>query len=475
MKQATTLFWFRQDLRLSDNPGLIEASQLGNVLPVYILDVTSPSIFHIGSASQVYLHHSLASLNQSLNNHLNIYKGEPKEILLELIKTHHITHVFWNRCYEPWRLSYDADIETALNGLDVNYKAFNESYLWAPEAITKDDGSYYKVFGAYKRKVYCFEPRKSLPAPKHLALLKDDSNSTTLNDLQLIPAHSWANKIDNHWDFGENAAQKKLDYFVLNQLSGYKEGRDYPAKNQTSKLSPNLHFGEISPHQIWESVNSIGRFHAPEDDVNHFLSEMIWREFSCYLLTHFKGLPSKNFQPIFNAFSWGSNDVLFCAWKTGHTGYPIIDAGMRELWQTGYMHNRVRMIVASFLVKNLMIHWHYGRDWFWDCLVDADLANNSASWQWVAGCGADAAPYFRIFNPVLQGEKFDGDGSYTKQFVPELKLLPNKYLFKPWDAPEKILKDAGIILGVNYPKPIVDLKISRERALLEHKLLSAKA
>lgn len=474
MKQSNSIFWFRQDLRLCDNPGLIEASKLGQVLPIYILDDLSPSPFKIGGASQVYLHHSLASLNQSLKDHLNVYVGDSKEIIFQLIKKYNIENIFWNRCYEPWRLSDDALIEAKLKSLNINYAVFNGSYLWAPEEVQKKDGSYYKVFGAYKRRVYFLEPRKPLPSPENLTLMKDHGNATTLDDLRLIQKNLWQNKIIEHWTFGEVAAQNKLDSFLHRYLSGYKKGRDYPGSEQTSRLSVNLHFGEISPHQIWHAVNSIGRFNASQDDVDHFLSEMVWREFSCYLMTYFKGLPAENFQNKFNAFPWQHNELLFKAWKTGNTGYPIIDAGMRELWQTGYMHNRVRMIVASFLVKNLMIHWHYGRDWFWDCLVDADLANNSTSWQWVAGCGVDAAPYFRIFNPITQGEKFDNDGKYTRKYVPELKKLPNKYLFKPWQAPEKILKEAGIILGSNYPKPIIDLKISREKSLSAYRFLSTR-
>lgn len=471
MSKAISIFWFRQDLRLSDNPGLMEASSLGKVLPIYILDDLSPSPFKIGSASQIYLHHSLVSLSQSLNDHLNLYIGDPKEIIFRLIKKYNIENIFWNRCYEPWRISDDAMIEKKLKILKINHTAFNGSYLWTPEEIKKEDGSYYKVFGAYKRKTYFLEPRKPLPRPENLILMKDDGNKTTLNHLQLVQQHPWQNKIKEYWNFGESAAQNKLDTFLQNCLSGYKKGRNYPGVDQTSKLSVNLHFGEISPHQIWAFVNNIGRLYASEEDVHHFLSEMIWREFSCYLMTHFKGLPSDNFQIKFNGFPWEYNALFLSAWQSGNTGYPIIDAGMRELWQTGYMHNRVRMIVASFLVKNLMIHWHYGRDWFWDCLVDADLGNNSASWQWVAGCGADAAPYFRIFNPITQGEKFDSEGNYTRKFVPELEKLASNYLFKPWEAPEKILKGAGVVLGVSYPKPIVDLKNSRERALSAYKFL----
>ncbi|GAJ46613.1 deoxyribodipyrimidine photo-lyase [Holospora elegans E1] len=284
-------------------------------------------------------------------------------------------------------------------------------------------------------------------------------------------------KITAHWEFGEKAAQKKMNTFLQHHLFGYKVGRDYPGKNQTSRLSVNLHFGEISPHQVWESVSSAYRLDsfknlgAYQEDVEHFLSELIWREFSCYLMTHFRELPWKNFQEKFDRFPWRSaDDELFHAWKSGNTGYPIIDAGMRELLQTGYMHNRVRMIVASFLVKNLMIHWNHGRDWFWECLVDADLANNSASWQWVAGSGADAAPYFRIFNPTTQGQKFDSQGEYTKKFVPELEKLPSKYLFEPWKAFGSALQKSEINCS-SYSSFIVDLKFSRERALSAYKML----
>jgi deoxyribodipyrimidine photo-lyase len=471
MQQSVSIFWFRQDLRLSDNLGLIEASRLGAILPIYILDDLSPSPFKIGAASKIYLHHSLESLNQSLNDCLNVYVGDPKKIIFQLIQKYKIENIFWNRCYEPWHVSDDLVIEKRLSELKINHAVFNGSYLWAQEDIKKDDGSYYKVFGAYKRKLYFLEPRMPMPKPENLIAIKDNENSMTLDALRLMSNHSWQNKIKEHWTYGEGAARNKLDHFIQSQLSGYKKGRDYPWSGQTSKLSASLHFGEISPNQIWGSISSAGRLYAACDDVDHFLSEMIWREFSCYLMTHFNELHSHNFQSKFNTFPWEHNEPLLNAWKTGKTGYPIIDAGMRELWQTGYMHNRVRMVVASFLVKNLMIHWHYGRDWFWDCLIDADLANNSASWQWVAGCGVDAAPYFRIFNPVIQGEKFDSNGDYTRKYVPELKNLPNKYLFKPWEAPKKILKDAGVTLGQNYPKPIIDLAISRSRALEAYKKL----
>ena len=466
-----TIFWFRQDLRLSDNEGIIEASKYGKILPIYIFSDAPIDEFKIGKSSKIYLYHSLESLNQSLDYHLNFYQGDAKTTLLKLINKHNIKNVFCSRCYEPWDISNDTKIEKALDELNVNFRIFNSSYLWEPESIKNEAGSYYKVFSAYKRKAYLSEVRKPFEKPQNLQLIKDKENKITLQDLNLISSHPWEQKIKNYWGFGEDIAMKKLNHFIKKGLVGYKTERDYPAKENTSKLSPNLHFGEISPYQIWDAVRDIDSTSFPKEDLDHFLSELVWREFSCYLMTHFNDLPSNNFQPKFDKFPWRFDETLFNAWKKGQTGYPIVDAGMRELWETGYMHNRVRMVVASFLVKNLVIHWHYGRDWFWDCLVDADLANNSASWQWVAGCGADAAPYFRIFNPITQGEKFDSSGIYTRKFVPELQFLPDKYLFKPWIAPLDVLKDSGIVLGQNYPHPIVDLETSRDEALEAYKNL----
>ncbi|MEK9800026.1 MAG: deoxyribodipyrimidine photo-lyase, partial [Alphaproteobacteria bacterium] len=264
---------------------------------------------------------------------------------------------------------------------------------------------------------------------------------------------------------GETSAQARLDDFVRNGLAGYKEGRNFPARQNVSRLSPHLHFGEISTNQAWYAVRDVADSGRLESDADNFLSELGWREFSHSLLYQFPELPRANLQAKFDGFPWADNPDHLAKWQRGQTGYPIVDAAMRELWQTGYMHNRLRMVVGSFLVKNLRLHWHHGEAWFWDCLVDADLANNSASWQWIAGCGADAAPYFRVFNPVTQGQKFDPDGTFTRRFVPELAKLPVKYLFKPWEAPAHLLADTGVVLGENYPRPIVDVKQSREAAL----------
>ena len=275
----------------------------------------------------------------------------------------------------------------------------------------------------------------------------------------------------DHWQIGEEGAYKRFQTFIKEGLSSYKEGRNIPSEPFVSRLSPHLRWGEISPNQLWYLVRNIG----DDSNIDHFCSELGWREFSYSQLFHNPDLPRKNLQAKFDGFPWAENDDYLRAWQTGQTGVPMVDAGMRELWQTGYMHNRVRMIVGSYLVKNLRLHWHHGERWFWDTLVDADLANNSASWQWIAGCGADAAPYFRIFNPVTQGQKFDPQGHYIRQYIPEIAGLPNKYLFSPWEAPAEVLQAAGIKLDSTYPSPIVNLKQSREAALEAFKSLKPQA
>ncbi len=470
MTNPISIAWFRQDLRVTDNPALFEAAKSGSVLPIYILDDLAPKPCKLGDVTKVYLHQALQYLDKSLEGNLNLYIGNPEKVISQLAKIYNIKHIYWNRCYEPWLMADDKKLEHTLKTLNIQHTVFNGSYLWSPTEIIKEDGSYYKVFGAYKRKTMLFEPRKPLAKSKNLKLIKDKQNKTTLKQFKLIPAHPWYKQVIEHWIVGEEGAKKKLAYFIKNELSGYKAGRDYPNLEQTSKLSPHLHFGEISPYQVWEAISSKSS-KTEAEDAQHFLSEMIWREFSVYLLYHFPDLYKDNFIKKFNTFPWNNQASLLKAWQTGNTGYPFVDAGMRELWQTGYMHNRVRMVVASFLVKNLMIHWHHGRDWFWNCLADADLGNNSASWQWVAGSGVDSAPYFRIFNPTTQGKKFDAEGLYTKKYLPELKNLPNKYLFEPWTAPQKVLTEAGVILGITYPEPIIDLKASREAALKAYRLL----
>ena len=462
-----SIHWFRQDLRLADNPALTKAAKRGRVLPVYILDDKNAGANAMGAASRWWLHHSLTALNDSLGGNLSVYRGDPSDILTGLAARFDVEAVYWNRCYEPWRTKRDTAIE---KHLDVPVETANGSLLWEPWDVKKDDGAPYRVFTPFYRKgcLHAAAPRKPLPVPKNAAYLHDKKGALQIKALNLAPNTELNRRLEPHWRIGEAAAQKRLRAFIRTGLKLYKDGRDRPAAPYVSRLSPHLHFGEISPNRIWHAARRLGH----DMHIDHFCSELGWREFSHSLLHYNPDLPHKNLQTKFDAFPWGGDARLLEAWKTGQTGVPMVDAGMRELWQTGYMHNRSRMVVGSFLVKNLRLHWRHGERWFWETLVDADLADNSANWQWIAGCGADAAPYFRIFNPVMQGQKFDPDGGYVRAFIPEIAKLPNKYLFSPWDAPAAVLQKASIKLGDTYPAPIVDLKQSREAALAAFQALS---
>ena len=471
--KSIKLIWFRQDLRLADNPALTAAIQSGVVLPIYILDDVNAGDAAMGAASRAWLHHSLASLNTSLNGLLRLFRGDADSIIKALTQSLPIDAVFWNRCYEPWRIKRDKQIKSHLTDAGIEVHSFNGSLLWEPWTVSKKAGTPSRVFTPYYKKgcLSLPSPRQTLVAPKdfpiHEPVVED---SMALEDLELLPDQDWYQAMLDQWQIGEAAASEKLEQFCTDSLDQYREGRDYPAQNTTSRLSPHLHFGEISPQQAWHRID-----HAAMQDGGdgpaHFQSELAWREFSYYLLYHFPDLPKKNFNPRFDDFEWRDDDAGLRCWRLGQTGFPIVDAGLRELWQTGYMHNRVRMIVASFLIKNMLIHWRHGADWFWDCLVDADLASNSASWQWCAGSGADAAPYFRIFNPVLQSEKFDPRTEYLLRYCPELAALPLRYRHKPWEAPAEVLKASDLELGVDYPRPILDLKTTRERALARYKAM----
>lgn len=474
MSSSKIIFWFRQDLRLSDNPGLMEAAKQGTVIPIYILDDETPGEERLGGASRWWLHHSLVSLNKSLGGALRVYKGKPQEIFETLIQQFSPAGVYWNRCYEPWRIQQDTRLKQMLKDQGLQCQSFNASLLWEPWDVLKSDKTPYRVFTPYYRRG-CLEapqPRRPLPILQTLKCLQQDTSSE-IDHLELLPEIRWYQEMAETWTVGEEGAFKRLAVFLDENIRGYKEFRNFPSRPNVSRLSPHLHFGEISPNQVWYAAQSHSLSKGLESDLDCFLSELGWREFSYYLLYHFPQLVTENFQPKFNAYPWQENPQALIAWQKGQTGYPIVDAGMRELWQTGYMHNRVRMIVGSFLVKNLGIHWREGARWFWDCLVDADLASNSASWQWVAGTGADAAPYFRIFNPILQSQKFDPEGLYIRQYVPELSKLPSRYLCQPWTASPSILREAGIILGKTYPLPLIEWDESRKRALQGYKDLSS--
>jgi deoxyribodipyrimidine photo-lyase len=459
---APVILWFRQDLRLRDNPALHHAIKSGTkIIPIYILDDETPSDLKMGGASRVWLHHSLSSLSTQLDKKLHFFRGDAAELIPEIIKETGASGIYWNRCYEPWRIKRDTQIKSELQDQNIEVKTFNASLLWEPWEIETQNGTPYKVFTPFYKKG-CLQappPPKPQSVPKNILLhTYQGTLSCSLDDLELLPQINWDQGMVRHWNISENGAQNRLNQFLDEGLEGYAEKRNLPIAPNVSRLSPYLHFGEISPHDIWYTAQEYAHAHAvPEKDIDTLCSELGWREFSYHLLYHFPDLHRKNLQEKFNHFPWSEPDKdQLSRWQKGQTGYPIIDAAMRELWQTGYMHNRCRMIVASFLVKNMLVHWHYGEDWFWDCLFDADLASNSASWQWVAGCGADAAPYFRIFNPILQGEKFDPDGQYIKKYVPELQYLPTKYIHTPWEAPKK---------PKDYPAPMLDIKATRQRAL----------
>lgn len=462
-EQPTILFWFRQDLRLHDNPGLCAAVDAGQVLPIYILDDANAGPHRPGAASRWWLHHSLTALDASLGGKLLALAGDPEIILPRLVRTYAVTAVHWNRCYEPWRITRDRQLKQMLTDAGIEVKSHNASLLWEPWEVRKADGDPYRVFTPFFRKrcLTTAPPREPVPPPATTGFVATGEAESSIRALELLPRVRWDRKLEAHWVIGEAGARARLDDFLDHGLDSYANGRNFPERACVSRLSPSLHFGEVSPNTAWYAA----RAERDDQNVEVFCSELGWREFSHSLLYHFPRLPHDNLQPRFDAFPWRDDDEDLARWQRGTTGYPIVDAGMRELWQTGYMHNRVRMIVGSFLVKNLLLHWHAGERWFWDCLVDADLANNSASWQWIAGCGADAAPYFRIFNPVTQGQKFDPDGRYTRTYCPELAELPDKFLHSPWLAPAAVLAQAGVELGHNYPQPVVDLKASRERAL----------
>ncbi len=463
MKKGIAIHWFGQDLRLLDNPALTEAAKHSQVLPVFILDDESAGEFAMGAASRWWLHHSLVSLNASLAGKLSVYRGNSLEILRGIVSRLQVEAVYWNRCYEPWRIAPDTAIKQHLKNSGIAAESANGGLLWEPWTIKKADGGPFKVFTAFYRRgcLRAEPPRKPLPKPPLPECLRDNQGSEPIEQLGLLPKVRWDQQLEPHWKIGEQSAHERWENFIETGLSNYQNGRNFPAANEVSRLSPHLHFGEISPNQLWYGAQSLGA----DENIDHFCRELGWREFSHNLLFHNPTLPTKNLQAKFDRFPWLDDSAMLKAWRTGQTGVPMVDAGMRELWQTGYMHNRVRMIAGSFLVKNLRLHWRHGERWFRDTLVDADLANNSASWQWIAGCGADAAPYFRIFNPVVQGRKFDPDGAYIRRFVPEIAKLPNQYLFSPWSAPTAVLQTAGVTLGASYPAPIVDLRQSREAAL----------
>ncbi|HVZ63246.1 MAG TPA: deoxyribodipyrimidine photo-lyase [Lacunisphaera sp.] len=468
-----TIVWFRQDLRLNDNPALAAAMKRGEaVVPLFVWDEPGAADERPGAASRWWLHHSLVSLDAALRERGSrlIIAREPAANTLErLVRESGATAVHWNRCYEPGAIARDTKIKAQLKAAGVEALSFNSALLHEPHEVRNKSGHPFRVFTPFWR--HCLSRPKAgpvkLPAGPVTAPARWPA-SRTLDELELLPRLSWADGLASTWQPGEAAAQKRLKNFVDGAMAGYATERDRPAVDGTSALSPHLHFGEIGPRQVWSAVRALsddsGVFPL-NTGVQIFLTELGWREFAHHVLFHFPETVRRPMRPEFEAFPWRRNPAELRAWQRGRTGYPIVDAGMRQLWATGWMHNRVRMIVASFLVKHLRLRWQDGAAWFWDTLVDADLANNTLGWQWTAGCGADAAPFFRIFNPILQGAKFDPAGDYVRRWVPELANLSAKHVHRPWEAPGEILQAAGVRLGADYPQPMVDHAEARATAM----------
>jgi len=464
MTSAPLIVWFRQDLRLADNPALRAAVATGRpVIPVYILDDSTD--WKLGGASRWWLHGSLSALADALKArgiHLILRRGKAAAQLERLIEETGASDVYWNRCYEPETIRRDAAIKTDLKRRGLEAESFNSALLFEPWELKTKTGGPFKVFTPFWKAALQHAPRSAGSVPRKLLACGHKIASDKLTDWKLRPTTpDWAGGLKAMWTPGEAGAQAQWKDFRDDIIAGYHTQRDIPGVRGTSRLSAHLHFGEISPHRLWADCGLM----EPTQSVVTFQKELIWREFSHHLLYHFPRMPSDPLRQQYAGFPWRKDQKVLKAWQRGQTGYPIVDAGMRELWHTGWMHNRVRMIVASFLVKHLLQPWQAGADWFWDTLVDADLANNSASWQWVAGCGMDAAPYFRIFNPMLQGAKFDAAGTYVRHWVPEIASLPDNYIHAPWTADSATLQAAKVTLGRTYPAPIVDHDVARKRAL----------
>jgi deoxyribodipyrimidine photo-lyase len=473
---SPVIVWFRRDLRLADNPALAEAVDSGRpVVPLYILDQTGDGRA-LGGASRWWLERSLQGLAASLDDAgavLILRRGPAEAVLREVIDQTGAEAVYMNRRFEPDAFSADADIAHALKDDGITCRGFNGSLLARPGSVLTQTEKPYKVFTPFYRTLMeGLEVPPGRPAPERIRGV-EGVTSEKLDDWELYDRHpDWARRFDETAP-GEAAALKRLGDFIRRDLADYGVMRDRPGRPGTSRLSAALHWGEISPWRVVKDVRAaVEAGKVTDKQAEAFVREIGWREFSAHLLNQFPTLPTDNFQDKFDAFPWQTDEKGLKAWQTGQTGYPMVDSGMRELWATGWMHNRVRMVVASFLVKHLRIDWREGESWFWDTLVDADLASNSQNWQWVGGSGADAAPYFRIFNPVSQGTKFDADGKYVRRWIPELKALPDKWLHSPWDAPAEVLRDAGVRLGTTYPRPIVDHAEARAAALEAFKSLS---
>ena len=467
------LVWFRRDLRLADNAALTHALKTAQrIVPVYLHAPEEDGDWPPGAASRWWLHHSLAALSESLaqcGSRLVIRRGPSLIALRQLIRDTGASSVCFNRLYEPARLKHDRAIEQALAADGVQVYAGQGHLLTEPWAIESQNDTPYRVYTPYARRVRTtLSVPAPQPAPRALPLLLSPARikSLPLKELGLLPRLRWDAGLAQSWQPGEDGAARRLRQLAT-LLPDYGRARDVPGADGTTRLAPHLHFGELSPRQMWRAIAQA----APRQTAGNLRGaemlerELLWREFAQHVLHHFPHTPEAPLNPRFANFPWRRAPKLLAAWQHGRTGIPIVDAGMRELWATGCMHNRVRMITASFLTKHAGIDWRSGARWFWDTLVDADLASNTLNWQWVAGCGADAAPYFRIFNPVLQSRKFGTQGEYLRRWLPELARLPDRHIHEPWRAPESVRLAAGVQLGKDYPAPLLDLSTARSAAL----------
>ncbi len=470
---GATLLWFRQDLRLADNPALAAAIRAGApIVPVYIFSPDDEDPWAPGGASRWWLHQSLSHLDEDLQRCgsrlcLRLAADSLAE-LLALARDCGAARVLWNRRYEPALIARDQMIKQALRAAGIEAGSFNGALLHEPWTVKSKGGTPFQVFSAFWR--HCLnlaDPEQPAPAPQHLAVPVTWPESRSLDEFALLPRLNWTQGMHTAWTPGAAAGQALLEGFLSESFDDYGALRDRPDLPGTSRLSPYLHFGEIGPREIWHATRRFAQRHGRHTTwrTSQFLTELGWREFAHHLLFHFPHTPSKPLRENYARFPWQSDPAALSAWQQGATGYPFVDAGMRQLWQTGWMHNRVRMVAASFLVKHLLQPWTDGARWFWDTLVDADLASNTLGWQWVAGCGADAAPYFRIFNPTAQATRFDPQGTYVRVWVPELARLPSEWIHQPWAAPPQILSECGVRLGINYPQPMVNHQKARVAAL----------
>jgi deoxyribodipyrimidine photo-lyase len=475
-RAPATLLWFRQDLRLADHPALNAAlARGGPVIPVYVDADDEEGAWAPGAAARWWRHHALASLDadlQARGSRLLLRRGPALMVLRELAQESGADAVYWHRRHEPVARARDTQLKHDLRATGLLAESRNGSLLVEPWVLRTQAGGPFQVFTPFWRRLLTdVEPARPLAAPTQLPAPTHWPPSLALAALGYLPRSRWDAGLAQHWQPGEAGAARQLARFTDLAMTRYAEQRDHPARAGTSRLSPYLHHGELSPRQVWHAVLAAD----PTARGGKFLAELVWREFSYHLLHHHPHTAEQPLRPQFASFPWREDAALLRAWQQGRTGVPLVDAGMRELWHTGWMHNRVRMIAASYLVKNLLQPWQAGARWFWDTLVDADLAANTQGWQWTAGCGADAAPFFRIFNPVTQGERFDPQGDYLRRWLPELARLAGHDLHAPWEADGARLAAAGVQLGESYPLPLVSLAASRQAALAAYRQLKEPA